>query len=107
MSWRTFIDQIFCLFSFLLKKQKCLGFDGEFRESGLKGTVQYGSPPCTNQLSLAAFEIIFYSFTKQPILTGKSNVLSRPISVSPIYLTIDLMNSRLLFFYLLSADMPF
>ncbi len=72
-----------------------MGLDGEFRESGLKGTVQYGSPPCTNQLSLAAFEIIFYSFTKQPILAGKSDVLSLPITVCPIYLTVDLMNSNM------------
>ncbi len=88
------------------KKKKCLGFDGEFREYGLKGTVQYGSPPCTNQLSLAAFEIIFYSFTKQPILTGKSDVLRISISVFPIYLTVDLMNSNMqLGFYLEQKDL--
>jgi hypothetical protein len=64
----------FLYFPFFLKNKHVWKFDGEFRESGLKGTVQNGSPPCTNQLSLASFEIIFYSFTKQPILAGKSNV---------------------------------
>ncbi len=50
----------------------------QIMESLLKGKYQYNQPPWTNKLKSVAFytEHIYFLFTKQAILTKRSDVLS-------------------------------